>query len=203
MNRDRGQLAERSRGRSERARVKPRVVARRRRLESPRVSNHRSEQCPCGRHRIVAGAQLRQRGDPSAPKPFALLLDSRWIGDGPAAQPALDEVHRPALEPRERGAQEREQLAATTAGPGEAQERDQRLAQRGVGQASAGVEHVRDSGLAEDDLERGTPAVGRIADDADPSRLRSASDQPEQFAREELDGPARARTFEEPKRAVE
>src|SRR5207249_9186677 len=82
---------------------------------------------PCRRRRLAENRELRDRRPADL---VALLFDPVARTDGATAQPPLDEVDAPTLEPRIRSAKEREQLGALAAEPREAQHREKRGAER-------------------------------------------------------------------------
>ena len=61
---------------------------------------------------------------------LALFLDAGLIHDRAPAQASLDEIDRTALEPRERRAQEGEELCSTSPAPVVPEQREQRGAER-------------------------------------------------------------------------
>ena len=97
---------------------------------------------------------MRERGQRSAAQALRLLDDALRRGDGAPAEPALDEVDRPALEPRERRAKEAEEVVAGTACPGKAQQRRKRVHERRLREAELAVDRIRDAERAEHGLER-------------------------------------------------
>ena len=151
----------------------------------------------------VGVAQLGERGEGAAVQLLPLLDDAVGGLHRAAAQPPLDEVDVAALEPGERRAQEREELAARPAEPREAQQRRQRLAERRLVDANLAVDRVRDAERAERGLERCANAVDARADDADLLRRRPAAEEREQLLADELERAARAGALEEPNGAVD
>ena len=200
---ERVELGERRLGRAVGARVAARVVARGRRLEPPRVPQHRPEEPARRRDRLVLGAELHEGRDRRAAQLLALLLDPRRLGDRAPAQPPFDEVHRALLEPGERRAEEREELAAAAAEPAEAEEREQGAAEGRLAEPGALLDGVWDADRPEHGLERSAPPLDRVAHDSDPLGRRPAAEQREHVPREQLDRPADAGPLEEVQRSVE
>src|SRR5262249_47467347 len=97
--------------------------------------------------------------------------------DRPAAHPALDEVDAPALQSRVGRAEEGEEVGACTAKPREAKQREQRSTGRRLSQARPLLDRQRYAEGGEDRIERGTPALERVADDRDRLRPRTRADQ--------------------------
>ena len=165
---------------------RPKSGARRR----PRRSAPSLEQSPRGGDRIGVRPKLDERRNGRAAKPLALLLDPGRIGDGAPAEPPFDEVHRSSLEPRVGRAEEREEIAALSAAPDEAQQREQRAPERGLARRPA-CSIACGTPSRERRLERRAPALRGLADHADSSGaplLARADD----LTRKELGRSARA-----------
>ena len=103
----------------------------------------------------------------------------------------------------ERRAEEAVQVVAPALAPLEAQEREERLAERRLADPDAPLDRVRHLERGQRGLELGPLAVDARADDEDLFRPRSASDQLQRFVRDELERAARTGSFQEPDRAFE
>src|SRR4029078_1468089 len=136
-------------------------------------------------------AQLGECGERASVQLLALLDDPVGRLHRAAAKSPFDEVDARALDAGERRAQEREEIAAPAAEPREAEERDQRLAERRLREAHLPVDGVRDAERAERCLEWSAQALDARADDADRLGGRAGTQQREQLFPDELERTAR------------
>jgi hypothetical protein len=184
-------------------RVPAGVVGDGRCLEAPGVANEQTEQgTRCGGRMLVI-PELGECRDRRAAQLLGLLLDASGVHHRAPPQAALDVVDGPALEAGERRAQEGEQLGAAAAEPVEAEKCEKRRAEGRLTEPRPLLDRVRDSERAEHGLERRTPALDRLADDADPLRRRARADERDDLGGDELRSAAHARALEEVHRAVE
>src|SRR5207253_11387658 len=186
-----------------RAQILASAVADGRRLEAVRRAQHRGGELSDGRRRRLGGAELLQRRQRRLAQPLGLLLDPLGGVDGAAAEPSLDEVDARARQARVRAAQGSDQLAPAAAGPREAEEREERVAERRLCKPAPLFELVRDAERAEHGLERRAPALERRADDADAFGRRARANEREQLLADHLERAARAGTLEKANGAVE
>ena len=119
--------------------------------------------------------------------------------DGAAAQAALDEVDGAPLEPAERRAQEREQVAARAAEPREAKEGGERLAERRLRHAQLAVHRIRDAERAERGVERRAQPVDHgqtmpMRSAGVPARIRRSSSSPTSSSAPRVPAPSKKRT---------
>ena len=87
--------------------------------------------------------------------------------------------------------------------PGEAEQRDERTAERRLAQPSTVLDRVRDPERGKHGGERRAPAVGRLADDADPLGRRPVLQRAEKLGSDQLEGASRAGALEEREGALE
>ena len=97
--------------------IEPARGVRRRSLEAVRVPEHSFRELPHRLDRIGGVAQLRERGQRPLAQPLGLLDDALRSLDRASTEAPLDEVDRPPLEPRERRAEEAEEIAARPSSP--------------------------------------------------------------------------------------
>ena len=201
--RERSQLAERPLGGPIGTCVELRLAGRRRRLEAPGVTEHGRDELARAGKRVAGSTKLDEYGHRRPAQLLALLLDADAVRHSPAPQPALDEVDRPALEAGEGRAQEGEEIVSPACEPLEAKEREQRTPERRLSEAAWVLQRVRHIELCECGLERRTPAIDGLADDADRLGSRATAEEPGELGGDELRRAARSRAFEEADRAVE
>src|SRR5439155_3744894 len=132
-----------------------------------------------------------------------LLDDALRLADAPAAQAPLEVVHVCAREAGERRAQKAVEIVPPAAEPLEAQQREERLAERGLADPQPALDRERDAERAEGGLERRPEAVEVRADEEDPLRRGPAAHELEDLLGDELERPARARALEEANRALD
>ena len=200
---ERRKLAERPLGGAIGSGVEPGVLARRRRLQPPRVSHHEREQSLRSRDRILGRTKLDECGHGSTAKLLALLVDPGRVGDGSTAEAPLDEIDRTTFEPGKRRPQEREQIASSAAEPLVAENRDQGRTQDGLPESPRMLHAAGNPELRERPVERGSPAVDGLAHDRDALRRGAAAQQRRDLTRDELGRSTRAGALEEANRAVE
>ena len=126
-----------------------------------------------------------------------LGLDAIVRVDRASAQAALEEVRLRTRHAGVRGAQEAVELAAPAAEPDEAEQAEQRAAERRLRQPRPRGDGDRNAERAEPGLERRAPALERGTDDRDLLRRGPAADQREHLLADELQRRARAGAFEE------
>src|SRR4029453_19304018 len=98
-------------------------------------------------------------------------------GHGAAAEASLDEVDVVAAEAGVRRAQEREEVCPRAPEQREPEQRQERVAERGLAQARPALERVRDPEPPEDRVEGRAPPAERRADNADRLRRVPAADE--------------------------
>ena len=99
---ERLELAEHELDGTNRPGVEPRIGGGRRRLEPPGVPHQQAHEARTARTGCSSARSSSSYGNGRASEALRLLLDPRWIGDRPSAEPSLQEVDGAALEPRER-----------------------------------------------------------------------------------------------------
>src|SRR5438034_783788 len=114
------------------AQVEDRVRADGRRLEPVCGANHRADERPHGCERLSLRAERIEHAQWLPAQLERLLDDPRRLADGPPAEPTLEVVDVGAGQPGERGTQEAIEVVPPAVQPLEAQEREQRLAERGL-----------------------------------------------------------------------
>ena len=124
--------------------VEPGGLGRGRSVQPMGGAEHRRGQLANSGDRGVCGAQALERGDRPAAQLHDLRLQPLRRADAAPAQASLDEVGVGAPEPGVRGADEAEQLSAAAAEPRVAEQREERVPVRGLGDLQRGVERVRD-----------------------------------------------------------
>ena len=191
------ELVEQLRGRGDAPEVEPRRVADRRPVEPVRGGDHLGEQRAHAADRRARVAEVAQRHERRLAEALGLGLDLIWPAHRAPAQPALGEIDAGARDAGVRRAQERVELVSPRAGPGEAQQREQRVAERRRRQANAAVDRVRDAGRPEGGLERRAPAVDAGDDERDLLGRHAVAQQVEHLVGDELERAARARALEE------
>ncbi len=139
------ELVEQPGGGRDAAEVEPRRVAHRRRVEPVRRAGHRPEQLAHALDRRSGRTQLTQRNERRLAQPLRLGLDRLGRLDGPASQPPLGEVDARAGDARVGRAEEGVQLGAAAGRPREAEQGEQRVAERRRGQAHPAVDRVGDA----------------------------------------------------------
>ena len=182
--------------------VEPGGLGRGRSVQPMGGAEHRRGQLAHAGDRGVRRAQALERGDRPAAQLHDLRLQPLRRADAAPAQAPLDEVGVGAAEPRVRGAHEAEQLPAAAAEPRVAEQREERVPVRGLGDLQRGVERVRDAERAECRLERRADAVERRADDEDLVGSGAAAHELQDLVRDELERCARAGALEEANRAL-
>ena len=168
-----------------------------------RRGQHRPDERP---HRLLVRAARTQRVEERqrlAAQPERLRLHAFRRVDGAPAQPPFEEVDVVAAETRVRRAHEPVEVVAAAAEPGEAQQREQRAAERRLAEPRRALGRVRDAEPGERRLERRAPALERWRDDRDVSRVRAAADELEDLLAHELEHAARTRCLEEAHRSLE
>ena len=108
-----------------------------------------------------------------------------------------------ATQARVRRAHERVEVVAPTAEPGEAEQREQRAAERRLAKPRRALDRIRDPEPGERRLERPAPAFQRRCDDSDVSRIRAAADQVEDLLADQLQGTASTCPLEKAHGALE
>ena len=201
--RESAQLVERAFCRSVCARVDAGVVDRRGRVEPPCVSHHDVREATRCSNSVVLVSERDECRNGRTTEALALLLDAGRVGDGTAPEAPLHEVDGTTLEPRERRAQEREQIAPPATEPGVPKHRGERAAERRVPEASSMLDRVRHVKLREGRLERRAPAVGGLAHNGDTLGSHPATQQRCELARKQLDGAACSCPLEEADGTVE
>ena len=176
----------------------------RRRAEAVGVSRHREHDRPGGsERRVLVGEQLEHRQRAARAQLRRLLDRAVSTDDRPPAQPAFEEVDVAAAEPGVRRPQEGEELATRAVAPGEAEQREQRLAERRRRQARPRLDRDGNAERAECRLDRRARALERRADDRDLLRGDAVADELEHGLGDELERGATAGSLEEAHRAVE
>src|SRR6185437_4797490 len=120
-----------------------------------------------------------------------------------APKTALDEVDGPPLDPRERRAEEAEEVGASPSRPRETQQRRERVDEWRLREAQLPVDGVRDAERAEHRLERTADPLVPGHDDADPFRRHAAAGEREHLLAHQLERPAAPGALEEADHAVE
>ena len=200
---ERIEIVERPGGGLIRTGVSPGIVRRRRRVEAPGAARHRTDEIADGGRGVVGGSELVEGRQRRPAQALRLLRHTLRLCDRTAPKTALDEVHRAALEARERRAQVAEQVASAPARPREAQKAEQGTAERGLAQSRGLLDCERDSERREDGVERRAPAIDRVADDSDLLRRDPFSQERQHLRGDELGRAAHACALEEGERAVE
>ena len=198
----------------EHARPRRRPAGRRgppRRRAAPRGRGRRAASSAASARTASTGpAALAQRLERRQRLPVAqldrLLLHALAGGDAAAAQAALEEVDVRAREARERRAEERVEIAAAALLPFEAEQREQRLAERRLAQPDAALDREGDAERAEHGLERRPPALDRRDDERDllqrRARARRARESPPRRARASPARPRPRRSGSRPRAAA-
>ena len=110
-----------------------------------RRGQHRPDESP---YRLLVRAARTERVEERqrlAAQPERLLLDTlRRVNRAPA-QPPFEEVDMVAAETRVRRAHEPVELGPPTSEPGEAEQREQRAAERRLAEAQPALDRVRDA----------------------------------------------------------
>ncbi len=200
---ERLELVERSSGGLVRAGIRAGVVRRRRSLEAPGVAGHRADEVADGRGGLRCGPQPVERGQRCTAEPLGLLYDSLGLRDRTTAQPTLDEVHRTALEPRERRAEVAEEVAAAPVEPGETDEPEERATERGLAESGGLLDRVGNPERDEDRVERSPPAIDGVAHDADALGRGPVPEELDYLRADELDRSPGPGALEEADRAVQ
>src|SRR5207247_8152634 len=185
------------------AQVEDRVRADGRRLEPVCGANHRADERPNGYERLGLRAERIEHPQRLPAQLERLFDDPPRLADSPSAQPTLQVVDVGAGQPGERGTQEAVQVVPPAVEPLEAQQREQRLAERRLADPDPALDRVRHAERREGGLELGALPLDARADEEDLLGLRAASDQLEHLVGDELERSARARTFEEADRSLE
>src|SRR5918994_2671271 len=179
------------------------TIARRGRLETVGMTEHRAGESPRSLEDGRCGPKVVDCGQRMAEELLAFLLDASRVGDRPSAQPALEKVDAVAWKARIRRAQEGEEVASLSAVREEAQEPEQRVAERRAAERHRPLERVRDAEGAEDSLERGAPPLDVGGYDCDPLGRFSCPKEREDLVGDELERAARACTLEEANRSLD
>ena len=161
------ELVEELRHGTVRAQVEHGVLADRRRVEAVGGAEHRAGELADGRERVGVGAEVVEHPQRLPAQLERLLDDPLGIADRPPAQPPLEVVDVRARQAGERRAEEAVQVVAAAVAPLEAQEREERLAERRLADPDAPLDRVRDAERAERGLELGALALDARADDED------------------------------------
>ena len=138
------------------------------------------------------GAQLRH-----------LLHGAVTAEDRPTAQASLEEVHVGAGQPSVRGPEERKEVAARAVAPGEPEQGEERLPERGCPEPWSPFDREGDAERAERRLERRPGALERRADDRDLLGCEAVPDEIEDRLGEQFEGRAAPRTLEKANGAAE
>ena len=186
-----------------RAQVEHGVLSDRRRVEAVCRADHRADELANGRERVGLGAEVVEHPQRLPAQLERLLDDPLGVAHRPAAQPSLEVVHVRARQAGERRAEEPVQVGAPALAPLEAQEREERLAERRLADPDAALDRIRHLELRQRCLELCPLALDARADDEDLFRPRPASDQLQRLVGDELERAARTGAFEEPDRALE
>lgn len=167
-------------------------------------SQHRRGETARGGNGAGSGAK-RLEGSERLPVAQARRLRLRRlaVGDGAPAQPPLEEVDVRAGEAGEGRAEVAVEIAPPATLPGEAEEREQRLAERRLPEAHATLDRVRDAEGAERGLHRSTRALERGHDEGDLLRRGAGRSEVADLLRDELEGSPRACALEEADRTLE
>ena len=172
-------------------------------LETIGVPEHSLHELAHGLDRVGRVTQLGERGQRRAAQALRLLDDAFRRLDCPAPEPALDEVHGPPLEPRERRAEESEEVAAGASRPREAQQRRERVHERRLREAQLAIDGIRDAQRAEHRLERAADPVVAGHDETDPIRRHAAAGEREHLLAHQLERAAAPGALEEADHPVE
>ena len=172
-------------------------------LETIGVPEHSLRELAHSLDRVGRVTQLGERGQRRAAQALRLLEDALRRLDCPAPEPALDEVHGPPLEPRERRAEESEEVATSASRPREAQQRSERVHERRLREAQLAVDGVRDAERAEHRLERAADPVIAGHDETDPIRRHAAAGEREHLLAHQLERAAAPGALEEADHPVE
>lgn len=176
----------------------------RRRFEPVSGASHRVDQRSDGHRRTRRRSQGLQRGNRvTVAQPVRLLLDERARGDGPPAQAPLEEVDVGTGEAREGGTEVRIEVAAAAVLPGEAEKREQRLAERRLAEPDTAFDSEGDPERAENGLDGSAPAFERRYDERDLMQRRPGGGELTHLFGHELEDAARSRALEEADRARE
>ena len=201
---ERFELVERARDGVVGLQVEPRAVVERRSRRAVGVPQHRGRELPGRRDHCAVGERELERRQRA---PVAQLHRHRDRAvaphDASPAQAALDPVDVPARDAGVRRAQVRVQLRSLAAQPGEAEQGEQRVPERGRPQSDATLERERDAERAERRLEREPDALDRRADDRDLLRGDAGAHEAEDLVRDELERSSPTRALEEPQGRVE
>ena len=149
-------------------------------------AQHRPDKRGCSREWGVGVAQVAERNEWRLTQPLGLCFHPFGSIDRPATKSTLDEVNVGARDARKRRAHEREELPSCATAPREAEQRDQRVAERGRAQALRHLHRIRDSERAEDGLERRSIRVWGGRDHADLFGRHAVANQAEDLLGDEF-----------------
>ena len=199
----RAELVEQAQAGVEGAEVAGGTRANRRVLEPVRRAQHRLRERANGVDRRRSRPQRVELAERRAAELLQDGLDPLGLGHCPPAQAPLHEVDMRAGQARVGRAEKREEVGTGAVGPRVAEQREQRVPERRLGEAPATVERIGNPERPEGRLERRAPAAERRADDADRVRRRPAAHETEQLVADELERPADARALQERDGALE
>ena len=171
-------------------------------LRAVRVAKHAGGGRTQAVERRRCFAQLLDDRERIAVERERLGLDAIVRVDRPSAQPAFEEVRLRTRHAGVRRAQEAVELSAPAAEPHEAEQAEQRAAERCLRQPRPRSDGDRNTERAEPGFERRAPALERGTDDRDLLRRRPAADQGEHLLADELQRRARSGAFEEAHRSA-
>jgi hypothetical protein len=177
--------------------VDPARRVRRRPLDAVCALQHLGRELPHRHDRISRLPQLLQHRQGCVAQPFCLLDHPLRRLHGAPAQPSLDEIDRPSLEPGERRTEEAEEVVPRPSCPGETQHRGKRVDERRLREPELAVDGVRDAEGAEHRLERAANPVVAGHHEPDPLRRRPGAGESEHFLGDELERAATPCTLEE------
>ena len=159
------------------AQVEDRAGADGRRIEAVRGADHRADEGANRLQRVGLVPERVEHAQRLAAQLQRLLDHPGWIADPPPAQPPFEIVDVGAGQPGERRAQEAVQIVPTAGEPLEAQEREQRLAERGLADPHPALDRIGHLERAQGGLELRALALDARADEEDLLRLRAGADQ--------------------------
>ena len=185
------------------AQVEDRAGADGRRVEAVRGADHRTDERANRIQRVGLVPERVEHAKRLAAQLQRLLHHPRRVADPAPAQPPFEVVDVGARQPGEGRAQEAVQIVPTAGEPVEAQEREQRLAERRLADPEPALDRVRHVERRQCGLELCALAFDARADEKDLLGLRAGSDQLQHLVRDELERAAGSRSFEEADRPLE
>ena len=180
------ELGDQPRHRFVSAQITPCVLARRRMLRAVSVAEHARGGRTQTFQRRRRFAQLLDDRERIAVQRKRLGLDAVVRVDRASTEAPLEEIRLRSRHAGVRRTQEAVELSAAAAEPHEAEQAEQRAAERRLRQPRPRGDRDRDSERAEPGFERRAPALERGTDDCDLLRSRPAADQSEHFLADEL-----------------